>query len=48
VAGYAAQYVSFHISSHLWPKEVVSQHLLYFLGTKVAHQSTGMSFLQKQ
>jgi hypothetical protein len=39
--------MSLNISPHRWPKEMIIQHLLRFLGTKVAHQSSDMSFLQK-
>jgi hypothetical protein len=40
--------MSLHISSHLGPKEVINKYLLSFLGTKMAHKSTCMSFLHKQ
>jgi len=48
VAGFTAKNMPLHVSPHLRPKEVISEYLLYFLGTKVAHKSTRMSFLHKQ
>jgi hypothetical protein len=48
VAGFTAKNMPLHVSSHLRPKEVISEDLLSFLGTKTAHKSTRMSFLHKQ
>jgi hypothetical protein len=37
-----------HVASHLWPKEVSTQHILSFLHSKMSHQTTSMPSLQKQ
>jgi hypothetical protein len=48
VAGFRAKNMLLHVSPHLRPKEMISEDLLSFLGTKMAHKSTRMSFLHKQ
>ena len=48
VVGFTAKNMPLHVSSHLRPKEMISEYLLYFLGTKVAYKSTFMSVLHKQ
>jgi hypothetical protein len=39
VAVFATEDMPCHISSHFWPKEMISQHLLCLLGTKVSHKT---------
>jgi hypothetical protein len=34
----ASSHKPLHISSHLRPKEICGQHLLYLLGIKISHQ----------
>jgi hypothetical protein len=48
VAGFAAKNMPLHVSPHLRQKEMISEDLLSFLGTKMAHKSTRMRFLHKQ
>ena len=48
VVGFTEKNISLYISSRLGQKEVISKYLLGFLGTKMAHKSTRMSFLHKQ
>jgi len=40
--------MSLHISSHLWPKEMVGKDLFCLLGAEMADESSCVGFLHKQ
>src|SRR6185437_9810594 len=43
----AAANVPLDITSHMWPKEMIREHIQCLFDTKMASESTGMCFLQK-
>jgi hypothetical protein len=37
-----------HISSHIWPIEVVGEHQVGLLYSEMSHQTIAMRFMQKR